>query len=526
MRLLRCTLLLCCWIAPTVAACAAAKSDDSAVTPAITDDSGTSGDDATPPISTNGLELTKGLPIAEIAIFQGPKVAVMRDFAKVGSRSAPVVSGRPGMLRVYVTPDADFGSREVVATLTLVTGGATKTLTEKKTIGAASSDADLASTFNFPLALDAVTVDSTYSVSLKTAPGQAAAGASDKALYPAGGTPEALDAKSTGQVLTVMIAPVRYDADGSGRLPDTSEAQLERYRKRFQQLYPARSVEISVRSQPIPWATTIGPTDANAFSALLNKMIQTRQADGAPKGTYYFGAFAPGASFALWCGGGCLAGLSPLATRESDTWSAASVGLGFTGDESTGVATHEVGHGHGRKHAPCQVQDADSAYPTGTAYSGAKIGPWSWDVENKALKNPAPTSTRDVPKDFMGYCKPEWVSDYTFGALATRMAYVYAGAYEFRAPATTYQLVSVDAGGALHWGESVFTDAPSYGEEHEVRLELDTGATSLVEGHYYPYDHIPGGLLVVPVGTVKYRRLAVRDLVPGVVSSLARLPAH
>lgn len=495
------------WVAVAVA-CSASTSAPTggAVDPGAED----AGEETIP---TTGMELVKGLPITDIALFQGPKVPLESAGAKTTGK-AKAIAGRPGTLRVYVKPESDWSPRDVVATLTLQSAAGKKTFSYKMAPSGPSTDDNLASTFNFEIPADVIATDTTYSVSLKTDPGQSSAGGSDAAQYPADGSADTLDAKSTGDALQVMIVPVQYNADGSGRLPDTSEAQLERYRAGFMKLYPARKVEISVRSKPYPWSSAIQRT-GTGFDTILNAIIRLRQTDGAPKGTYYYGAFAPGSSFGAWCGGGCVAGLSPLAANPGDTWTAASVGLGFTGDMSIGTATHEVGHGHGRNHAPCQpgggtINGRDTSYP----YTGAQLGVWALDIESKVMVNPTKNT------DFMGYCSPTFISDYNYDALATRMAYVYGAAYEHRGPAQNVKLLAVDGAGKLTPAGEVFTAEPAYGDARTVSLVLADGRATTAIGAFYPYDHLPGGLLVVPVGTSVVRSVEVRDLVPGVLSKL------
>ena len=58
--------------------------------------------------------------------------------------------------------------------------------------------------------------------------------------------------------LRLVLVPVAYMADGSGRVPDTSEATQAEFRDRFMQLYPVSDVEVSVR-EPIQWANPIQP---------------------------------------------------------------------------------------------------------------------------------------------------------------------------------------------------------------------------------------------------------------------------
>lgn len=81
-----------------------------------------------------------------------------------------------------------------------------------------------------------------------------------------------------------------------------------------------------------------------------------------------------------------------------------------------GVAAHEWGHNWNRQHAPgCGVSSPDPGFP----YSEGRIGVWGMDVEAEALKSPS------TYFDFMGYCSPEWVSDYTYeGIMGYRQARV------------------------------------------------------------------------------------------------------
>lgn len=78
------------------------------------------------------------------------------------------------------------------------------------------------------------------------------------------------------------------------------------------------------------------------------------------------------------------------------------------------TVAHEIGHTLGRKHVKCgDVANSDAAYP----YDGDKIadgsakGYYGFDTRNTVVINPI------VAKDFMSYCYPLWVSDYTYRAL-------------------------------------------------------------------------------------------------------------
>jgi hypothetical protein len=443
------------------------------------------------PDPTTGLEPVKDLAISEIAVFQGVKVSIEKSGAKVASRRAPVVAGRIGVLRAYVTPGSTYTAREVTGVLTITTGGVARNYTDKKTLSAASSDATMASTFNFTLDEASIGTDSTYSVALMTTPGQTATGAISR--YPASGA-ESLDAGNTGDVLRVKLVPVQYNADGSGRLPDTSAAQVELYRKRMMAVYPAKKIEITVRAA-YPYSGGISAS-GSGWSEVLQAIVRLRASDGAPNDVYYFGAFAPSSSFGTFCGGGCVTGLSGLITSPSDASGRASVGVGFTGTVSSETMSHEIGHAHGRSHANCGgASGTDPAYP----YSGASIGVYGNDVNTGALM--APTKYTDM----MGYCNPTWISDYTYGALFTRMSYVATHPSIHYAPGATtkYRFVSVGMDGKLTWGDDITLPEPPLGEPHTVTyVAADGTVLDSATGQYYPYNDLPGGYMLVPEPSV------------------------
>ena len=73
------------------------------------------------------------------------------------------------------------------------------------------------------------------------------------------------------------------------------------------------------------------------------------------------------------------------------------------GPEAWGIA-HELGHNMSLGHAPCvAIAQIDPAFPT----SNGSIGAWGYDVAREKLVPPATW-------DFMSYCSPRWISDYSF----------------------------------------------------------------------------------------------------------------
>lgn len=459
--------------------------DDTGATTNPPADTGAPADTGSPPPPAGSYDYETGLAITEVAVFQGVKISAWKNGAAVSSRNAPIIAQRPGLVRVYVTPQAGWTPRAVTAVLTLTSGGASQSWSDTKSPSGASTDASLASTFAFDLPATAFAADTTAKVELTVPTGSGSATAGSALVSGVG-----LAGENPGSTLKIVFVPVKYMADGSGRLPDTSAAQMELYRQTMMKLYPARSVTISMHAV-WTWSKAIS-ANGSGFDSLLSALASLRQSDKAPSDTYYYAAFAPAASFNTFCAGGCVAGLSTVAQSATDSIARTSTGLGFTGADATQTMAHELGHAHGRQHAPCQISSGyDPAYP----YSGGLIGSWGYDISAKTLFSPSTYG------DIMGYCQKDWVSDYTYRAFFTRMRAVTGGAavyYPAGAP-TRFRMVSVAADGALSWGDVIEPVEPPVGELTTVRFVSEDGATTTTAtGHYYGFSDLPGGFLLVP----------------------------
>jgi hypothetical protein len=485
----------------------------------LNDDGGSTtmdGGSATKP-QTPPTHLLSGLSLDEVAIFQAVKISVVKAGVKATS-TTPIVAGRDGLVRLYVKPASGWTSKSVTAVLSLTAadGTAFPQVTSTKTIGAASTDAAPDSTFNFMVPGSSLPVGVKFAVAL-TDPSatETPAGASSTARFPADGSLAILGTKNSGAQLKVKIVPVQYQADGSNRLPVVGAAQVEAYRLAMLAIYPTAKVEMTVRA-PFAWASRISAS-GSGFGGILQAMVDLRQTDNAPDDVYYFGAFAPSASFSSYCQGGCVTGLSGVNTFPDDPTGRASVGVGFGDVDSTGTMTHEVGHAHGRSHAPCGgASGPDPQFP----YATGGIGTWGYNIVTKALIDPA------QGKDLMGYCSPEWVSDYTYAALFDRIAFVN-GAKDMRVqqlPApTVYRFVDVAEDGSLSFGQTTtLTRAPN-AEPHAVSYAAVDGSTlGTGTGHFYKYDHLPGGFMMIPEGPANYASLSVQGLPARALTSVRR----
>lgn len=444
--------------------------------------SATAGDDAIAQ-SQNDTEASGAVSISEVAVFQTLKATVEKDGVAVPA-SLPILANRDSLVRAYVR---GASADAVTATLEIADadGDVVATFTDSKPIAAASTEADLASTFNFKVPAANLPVGATYRVKLATATASLAG-------FPADGAHASLGVAAPAQHLKIVIVPVHYTFGGADFLPDTSPEQIARDRAVFMSLYPLADVEITLRA---PYEFT-GEIKANGtgFGPLLREMLALRAADNAPGDVYYWGAFQATATMADYCPQGCVTGLSGIYGPDA-TNGRASVGVGYTGANSSYTMAHEVGHAHGRPHAPCGgAAGPDPAFP----YSDGSIGVWGYAPGSQKLIDPA------TAKDMMSYCHPQWISDYNYKKLLERLSYVNAAAETATPPSAfalklPYRFVEVDADGALTVGQRIDLAEAPQGETHAVSFADKNGKiVGKGDAVFTPYDHIGGGYALVP----------------------------
>ena len=459
---------------------------------------------------TAASPLVSGLELTDISVYQALKVPLMAGGQVVADGSLPVVAGRDALLRVFVMTDPSWQPRDVVAHLELSnSSGKLAPMDVKLGVNTPSVEADLGTTFDFDLPGQSVTPDLAFHVSLREAGSKSFGLPSAGAEFPAPGQSMGLGAQSSGPSLKMVLVPVYYDADGSGRLPDTSDGQIELFRQTLLKLYPTPAVEIRMH-EPVSWAQTIQPSGqgwTETLQQLLSLRQQERNAGQAQADEYYYALFDPANSFNQYCNMSCVTGLSSSSNDPSDEFVRGSVGVGFSGDMTASTMAHETGHAHGRLHSPCApgnfIQDVDPQYP----YSDAAIGRWGYDILGHTLFDPGGGS-----RDIMSYCDPRWISDYTYRAIFERMAFVSANVdfHTSESAPSSYFMVSVDATGALKRGPKVELSRPPSGEPRTLTaLDALGGVRRSVAARFHPLSDLPGGILIVPAPEPEDRAIAL-----------------
>lgn len=367
--------------------------------------------------------LASGVTLTGLAVFQGTRVALFEGGA-VAARNAPIVAGRGALVRAYVDPGARAG-QSLMGELEVREGTrVVSVLRDARVLLGVSSDASAASVLSFDVPADVITTTASLAVRIVDPAGDVPAdGASHLARLPRDGTFHALGARSDGEGLHLVLVPLRWDGDGSGRLPDTSAAQIDRFRALLLAVYPLVHLTIDVHA-PIPWNDSLtfsGNVDFGSVNAML---MSLRASDGAAPGAYYYALVNARDTYTQYCGGSCVTGQSYVTDAPEDADFRVGSGVGFTGEDTAWTLVHEIGHEHGRSHAPCDTSGSDPDYP----YAGGGIGVWGYDPRTATFQDPASIT------DFMGYCSPTWTSDYTWSAIFERTVAVSALAWRPREP--------------------------------------------------------------------------------------------
>ncbi len=452
------------------------KSSEDADSTTASEDSAAEGD---------GLVGARGVAVAHVAFYQGPELYLAQDRAPVES-DVPLVAGRDGMLRVFYTAEEDRVGDEVTARLALE-GADPIELTA--TLEAASSEDDLTSTINFDVPGSVIQGTLSYQVSILDD------GSEDNttARYPEDGF-DSHPVTGSENNIRVVVVPLAYNADGSGRTPDTSEAALQDIADGFKQLYPVADVEV-VATDPVDWNLTIDPLGAG-WQEVVEYIASRRYREDPGPDTFYYAMFDPETSSARFCSRGCILGLtfpndSPASTG-SETLQFA-VGVGFPDFVKTTIL-HEIGHAHGRYHADCGYPDPSSVdrdYP----HSRGQIGGRAYDLVNGVL-------IEDNATDIMGYCENQWISAYNYKALLERGSNVYPASVGGSSAATalppsTGALVVLDHTGKATWRSGARPMPAEGGETVEVVLETPLGARP-AQARLFRFDHLDGGWLFIP----------------------------
>jgi len=389
--------------------------------------------------------LAGGIELSEIALYQAGEVTLMSagTAVSVDDRAADVIAGKPGLLRASVALDSGFDERVLSARLVIVNGETATALFHKRSVSIESSDASLATTFNFQLPAELIQPDTSYSVELVEC--DSPTGSALAPRFPSGGTEDLL-ARDVGSV-RVEYVPIIVN----GNTPRTDAARLDVLTNYVREMYPVSALEVTIG---MPMEAEVDLTPDAGWEETLQQLSQRHASKNAPNDLYYYGLLEPTEVFDDFCAYGCTLGIGYIAAANaSDRHFRVSMGLSYGDTYSAETMAHEVGHTHGREHAPCGGPAyPDPEYP----YPGARIGWWGL-IAPDLLQSPT------VVKDIMSYCEAPWISDYTYQGLADRAAIINGGgALSSTYPVGRWRVIVISRRGS-GWGVPYQTEVSAAG---------------------------------------------------------------
>ncbi len=426
------------------------------------------------------------IDLNEIAVYQTVKIPIMNNGEEVAAqeRISDIISGRATLVRAFVTPGANWTPRELSARLFLQNPDSEIQVvysTSTLMVRGASEEEQRDSTFEFNLEPEQVTPDTVYGIELVECGG--GEGEESSPRYPSEGGLN-LGARETRNLL-VHVIPLR----ANGRVPPTDEAALQPYIDGFLASYPVNGIEISV-GEPVE-----APNDQD-WNGMLDSVANARFQEDPGADVYYYGMLQPTETFQEYCGRGCVAGVGFVPQGQFGAEQArAALGLAYGNEASVLTMLHEVGHNHGRAHAPCSpggIDGVDGNYP----HAGGSVGVFGYDRRTDTITTPNNNT------DIMGYCDNQWFSDYTYNGIMDEVLSLSQLQFTASVPDErigTWHVLLVDPTFGARWGLPLDGPAVATGSPEQADV-LDVLGNLVEQVTVYRTEvaHIDGYSIQVP----------------------------
>ena len=368
--------------------------------------------------------------LRDVVVNQGVDVAIAHDGVWVGpaERNTYVVADRDSLLRAYWEIPEDWEARPITARLDLTYPDGTEVSYEDtKMVETASFAGDLDRGWYFGLLADEFPPGLVFHISLwEGEEGHSDIPESSTVIEAPLDGPSQIGVQPEPAEIKVVMMPVVYSAPGCNTDTSTISAEVEQeFIDLIHERNPVKEVQWEYRREtPIQWNQQL-----NSLAELWAPLQEQRSIDGADPNVYYY-------ALVNVCGGGIgdAAGIAPglpPATKDA-AFERVSAGvliengsdLGFD-DYSFHTFVHEVGHNQGRPHTFCAGGGAAGTDPTYPHENGV-IGVWGFGIRQFKLFSPTGTF------DYMSYCSPTWVSDWTwsktYNQIRTLTSWDYEGA--------------------------------------------------------------------------------------------------
>jgi hypothetical protein len=411
--------------------------------------------------------LARGITITEVEANPGVGVPIALGAEWVGpaERNARLPRDRDTLLRVQFTVDPDWIPRDIEARLLLsYEDGSSQTLTATKFIEGDSNPNFLDTGFFWGLVAEEGMVQPGMSFQVQL--WEVAEGGESLAegvpSSPAGG-PSLVGVEPAPMEMNVMFVPIVYNGSGPNVADDVKTFMVE---NGLLQHNPLQSVNYEWH-EPVEYDQPL-----TELGDLLPVMAQLRQSEGNFATNWFYTAI-------IRTGGNSLNGTKGIAYRVGaapgvDRVSA--VVWNQTGS-STDTLVHEVGHNQGFQHVYCQGGNADNTDPTYKNETG-ETGSYGFGIRDYTLRRPT-----DV-FEYMTYCDPSWVSDWTWNKayynIQTLTSWDYEDKLELPPSIDVLKAVVFDDGHGTWWIGPASLDVEESSGNYLFDIETHEGTTTHV----------------------------------------------
>lgn len=470
-------------------------------------DDGSEGDDD-PDGDPDGLVLATGIAIDALSINQGVEIQVLRggEFLSESERVAPLIGGRPALIRAFWQFEDDFEPRELEGRLVVTYGdGTIRTFKDRRMVDRPANPHSFPGGFMWGLVEEDFAGDADIHVEIYETDG-VERGPAPGARIPAEGE-YALRGITRRMLLDLVVVP-------TCDRPAFEDWEREIFSAYLYNTFPINELAITFHE---PISGGCGEYDA-AYTA----MPDLRYAENAPPWRYY-GGLSLGE-----CGGVAQYGDGSWAWERDAPRSFGLCDWRVT-FPTVDLFAHELGHVHARDHT---FEDYDYPYDGCGARPDVGFGVRPGDMPSSSWGSASVPMQQLIPKsysgctaaswnDFMSYAYPYWVSDYTYRKTAEMIWETsgWADQDEPLEPSPGFTLRGVrDPGGEIHWGRTRGFTGPA---DHVVRrstatLYAGTEVTARLEvqvseGHRDPGPHEPAVPTALEVMTIAVPKGVVAD---------------
>jgi hypothetical protein len=433
-------------------------------------------------------DFAEDIALARIEVTQGTAVEMGNGGTTIApaSRNARMVRERQALFRAGWTTLTGFQSRQIEGRLVLTRPDTTtQTFTHTLNVTGGSNFNAYNGTFRWVVPPSEMAPGTRYHISLHEV-GGATGNPASAPRHPTSGTAD-VGIPADQMQLRVMLVPIRWLYGGNDRTPNLSQNDLDIVYDTLHSQNPVTDIELTVRSTPVLWQSAID------LSGILNAVSSARSSDNPDSNVYYEGIadfgcqFVNGSSCSQWggtTGVGFVAGTSSWSDDQR-----ASINVWYDPQVSANTITHELGHNQGRNHAPCGT-NGDASYP----YGNAVIGVQGWDNGTQTFFSATGTH------DYMAYCSPSWVSDWTWEVIGDRVQLLSTWSYPPPDDGMMLQGV-IDAQGNENWVviRGTLPEATELDPDLDVTFFDDVDAIAETNAIEAPLSDDGGRMVLIPL---------------------------